>query len=410
MDNRYSADTITIGEGDPAVVEQLNDILENAGHGRPLGAPSGSFGRRTVVPVSGAEPLSVCRVLQTAATAVEPRPQLAFYSGTNQSLDDAGRPIAESGGYGPAWTAAGHGPAPSIGKPVGHLVGADAGSAAPSIGEDVGHLAGPHPPVVPAIGNPVGHLVGHGLAYAELPEGFVPPQPMPEWKPPAEGLRRPVIALLDSDVRPHPALPDDPDDPFVLRSDDPSLDDPFPRPDLADGPKAGHATFMAGLIRFHAPSARVLSLPVMDGDGMVSEYGVVTATEWIERYREHHPVDVIVMPFGRPPGETGDDGTMAELYGPIDRLSRAGVAIVASAGNDHWWQPIFPAGFEQVIAVGAGFGDYHATFSNYGPWVDRQRDGVNALSVLPGGRWGRWSGTSFAAAVVAADLARPYVV
>jgi hypothetical protein len=116
------------------------------------------------------------------------------------------------------------------------------------------------------------------------------------------------------------------------------------------------------------------------------------------------------MPFGRPPGERTDDGTMIELSDPIDQLSRAGVVLVASAGNDHWWQPIFPAGFGQVISVGAGFGDYHANFSNYGPWVDRQREGVNALSVLPGGRWGRWSGTSFAAAVVAADLARPYVV
>jgi subtilase family protein len=358
MDNRYSADTITIAGGDPDVVEHLNDILDSAIHKRPLGEPTQTFGRRSVIPVTGHEPVEVSTVLRAAATAVDPRPQLIFWSGTNQ--------IRES----PA-TFAGHS--------------------------------------VLMIGNDV----GHGLLYSPLPPDYEQPR-KPDWKRPAAHLRRPVIALFDSGVRPHEWLPDDdPDDPFVLHPDDPGLSTQWssPVPEAVVGePKAGHATFIAGLIRMNAPSAQVLSIRVMDGDGMVGESDVVNALLWLETYRETHPVDVVLMPFGRSPDdEMDDDSTLEELRAPIERLAQHGVAFVASAGNDHQSRGIHPAVFDDVTAVGAGFGDYHAKFSNYGDWVDRYREGVNALSILPGGGWGRWSGTSFSAAVFAADLARPHV-
>jgi hypothetical protein len=200
----------------------------------------------------------------------------------------------------------------------------------------------------------------------------------------------------------------------VLHPDDPALKAPWisPVPEAAaDEPKAGHATFIAGLIRFNAPAAQVLSMRVMDGDGKVDESDVVDALEWLESYRETNPVDVVLMPFGRSPDDEMDDNdTLDDLAAPIRRLAARGVAFVASAGNDHQNRGIHPALFDDVTAVGAGFGEYHATFSNYGTWVDRYREGVNALSVLPGARWARWSGTSFSAAVFAADLARPHVV
>jgi hypothetical protein len=430
MDNRYSADTITIGDGDPAVVDHLNDILESAGQGRPLGAPTRTFGDRAVVPVRDrADPLAVCGTLQAAATAVDPRPELAFYSGTNQSLDRSadfigrdvghftgpesiGRDVGHLAGHGSESIGrdvghfAGHGPE-SIGRDVGHL----AGHGPEPIGQDVGHLAGPHSGL--GIGEELGHHphsigrdVGHGLTYAELPLDFDEP-PKPVWKPLAEGLRRPVIALFDTGVQGHSWLPDDPDDPFVLPATGWSSPVAEPQPGR---PKTGHATFVAGLIRLNAPSARVLSVRVMDGEGKVLESTLVEALLWLEHYRERNPVDVLLMPFGRPPGDLGDEHILAEIHAPIERLARAGVAIVASAGNDHRSDGIHPALFDDVIAVGAGFGDYHAVFSNFGDWVDRYREGVNALSTLPGDRWGRWSGTSFSAAVFAADLARPHVV
>jgi hypothetical protein len=353
MDNRYSADTITIAGGDPDVVEHLNDILDRAIHKRPLGAPVRTFGSRTVIPVRGHDPVEVSTVLRAASTAVDPRPQLVFWSGTNQSRETAGALF---------------------------LIGND---------------------------------VGHGLVYALLPSNFDHPR-KPDWTPPAAELRRPVIALFDSGVRAHSWLPDDdPHDPFVLHPDDPTLktqwSSPVPEATIGE-PKAGHATFVAGLIRQHAPSAQVLSIRVMDGDGMVDESNVVNALHWLEDYRDTHPVDVVLMPFGRSPDdEMDDDGTLDELRAPIERLARRGVAFVASAGNDHQSRGIHPAFFDDVTGVGAGFGEYHATFSNYGDWVDRYGEGVNALSILPGDRWARWSGTSFSAAVLAADLARPHV-
>jgi hypothetical protein len=347
MDNRYSADTITIAGGDPGVVDHLNDILGPELR-RPLLTPARAYGNRAVIPVAGADPLEVCRVLRAAATAVDPRPELLFASGTDVT-------------------------------PV-HSIGRD---------------------------------VGHGLLPAELPEDFPPPE-APAWKPPAGGLRRPVIALFDSGVRPHKWLPSDGDDWFVLDADDPGLHERWHSPVAAGKPgepKTAHATFNAGLIRLNAPSARILSIRVMNGNGEVAESSVVDALLWLERYRHAgNPVDVVLMPFGRRAGDEDEAGALAELNRPIKRLARLGVAFVASAGNDHRDDPVHPAAFDDVVAVGAGFGDYHATFSNYGPWVDRYREGVNALSIIPGGRWARWSGTSFSAAVFAADLARPHVV
>jgi hypothetical protein len=358
MDNRYSADTITIAGDSPDDIEQLNDILDNAIHKRPLGRPVRSFGGRKVVPVRGHDPVEVSSLLRSAGAPGDSRPQLVFWSGTNQ-IRETSRGFADH-----------------------HLF---------LIGNDV----------------------GHGLLYSPLPPGYEPPA-KPDWKRPPAHLRRPVIALFDSGVREHQWLPDaDPDDPFVLHPDDPALSPPWssPVPEAPIGEaKAGHATFNAGLIRMNAPSAQVLSIRVMDGDGMVDESNVVNALLWLEGYRRTHPVDVVLMPFGRSPDdEMDDDSTLDELRRPIERLARQGVAFVASAGNDHQSRGIHPALFEDVTAVGAGFGEYHAKFSNYGDWVDRYRDGVNALSILPGDGWGRWSGTSFCATVVAADLARPHV-
>lgn len=227
----------------------------------------------------------------------------------------------------------------------------------------------------------------------------------PRWAPVPAGMRRPVVALLDCGVLAHPWLPPDG---FLLDAEDPGLAEPW-RPPLPPA-TAGHGTFIAGIIRATAPSAQVLSVRVMDDHGAVRESTAVAALEWLRRYRRNHPVDVVCLAFGRDPGDPGDRVTLADLEAAVRDLVADGAAVVASAGNDHAKQPVYPAGFHGVVAVGAGIGDYHARFSNWGGWVDRYREGIDIHGILPPDRFARWSGTSFSVAHYAGDLARPQIV
>ncbi len=253
---------------------------------------------------------------------------------------------------------------------------------------------------------------GHGFSWAELTA--VPTQAPPEFAgtAPPHDLRRPVVALLDTGVQEHPWLSSPPDDPFLLHADRLTVPAPWSTPvheiHAGEVAAAGHGTFLAGLIRLAAPSAQVLSIRVMSDDGRVNESTVIEALEWLAAYHDPHarPVDVVCMAFGRAPCDTDPVQPLEDALRP---LSQAGIALVASAGNDHQHDPVYPAAFETVTAVGAGFGRYHAEFSNHGDWVDRYRDGVDVLGPMPGGKWAKWSGTSFSAASFAGDLARPHV-
>ena len=257
--------------------------------------------------------------------------------------------------------------------------------------------------------------VGHGLNFSEFTPDpdKVPPS---SWPAVPEKLRRPVVALLDTGVQQHDWLPETPaDDPFLIDAEADAAD--RWRPDLTGGEavahdgteqsRAGHGTFIAGIVRQAAPNARVLSVRVMNDQGRAQESTVRDALEWLLGYlRRGHPVDVLCMAFGRRPGDLSDEPLRLEIERLLEDLAAQGVQAVASAGNNHQESEIYPAASPTVIGVGAGFGGYHTEFSNFGTWVNRYRDGVNVESILPGGGWARWSGTSFAAANFAADLAR----
>jgi serine protease len=129
----------------------------------------------------------------------------------------------------------------------------------------------------------------------------------------------------------------------------------------------------------------------------------------------------------------------------LDTLAENGVVVVTSAGNDCTDRPCFPAAFSgstsalPVISVGAlnPSGETDALFSNVGDWVTDYARGAAVFSTMPttfqGGlepvaRWeydGRkresldpdnyhggfalWSGTSFAAPVVAGKIAQQMI-
>ncbi len=292
-----------------------------------------------------------------------------------------------------------------------------------------------------------GKKSGHGtIAWLPAP-GYLMPEGL-DW-PPTAPTR--VIALLDTGVRPHPWLPEpQPGEPaFVLDAEDYGWQSPIPDDDTGPtgdyGSHWGHATFVAGLIRLAAPGAQVLSMRVMNRQGKVSEDHVAEALTWLADnpvLARGISVDIVLMAFGRQ--EDPDDEHLDDLRAPIKRLTDRGVRIVASAGNDGAERPVYPAAFaaesnlsldaqRPVLSVGAFAGPgtptehvlatERAPYSNFGPWVTQWRTGTNIISIMPlttetssgrpaaaaapdpGHGYAWWSGTSFAAAAVAGELA-----
>jgi Subtilase family len=297
-----------------------------------------------------------------------------------------------------------------------------------------------------------GKKSGHGaIAWLPAPDYEMPAA---EPWPPGPG-RHPVIALLDSWVdQEHFWLPPPrPDTPFVTDAackgwPGPDLDDDDPPP--VDGSQGYgshqiHGTFIAGLIRRIAPDAQVLSMKVMNSQGKVDQSDVVTALNWLAGHAHDVPVDIVLMAFGRQADP--DDPDLHDLRKAISQLSQVSqagqqtkVQIVASAGNHGSADPVYPAAFaaepgHPVVSVGAHISPTErAAYSNYGPWVREWRNGTNILSISPlttiplddggvpvtaqtrsgssytvaaeGNGYAWWSGTSFAAAVHAAKLAR----
>jgi hypothetical protein len=197
---------------------------------------------------------------------------------------------------------------------------------------------------------------------------------------------------------------------------------------------SGHGTFVVGMVLRRAPGARVTAYQVFD-DGMIVDDFTVA-----RRLLDLAASDakVVNLSIG---GYTHDDLGMVAISAALRHLfeHRPDTVVVAAAGNDATNKPCFPAADHRVVAVGAvrpdGSGGWRrACFSNYGPWVDACAPGVGLLSTfvdhdgplvpnevltqcighlggedrMPVGRftgWARWSGTSFAAPVVAAQIA-----
>lgn len=284
------------------------------------------------------------------------------------------------------------------------------------------------------------------------------------------GGRRPLIAVLDTGIGPHPWLrAESGTDSFVV--DDAELQAWIDIDEVEDGAEYGHGTFIAGIVRQACPDARVLNLRVMHDDGVVREHDLTLALAGVlERNQAIQSalaagkepdtskfVDVISLSAGYYP-ESSEGAYTTRLLSLLKELSECGVLIVASAGNDSTDLPCYPAGmrFEVpgtpldeerppvVLSVGALDPDGNrAPFSNFGSWVGCWAAGAALISTMPirqlptvgsvpGGDprkvlvaartqplpdhllygadeynsgFALWSGTSFAAPLVAAELA-----
>ena len=341
-----------------------------------------------------------------------------------------------------------------VGFTVGHSVG--------GIGFTVGHAIGVNEYAIPGMG---GRAPVRWLARPPL-RNEVP--------------RRPVVAILDTGVASGHTWFDAPvDDPIVLRyfydpnsvsvreattdaeggETEPNLVDPLEG--LID-PFFGHGTFIAGIVRQTCPDARLLSIKIMDNDGIVEEADLINALGFLHQRQvearntgtDAELIDVVSLSLGYY-HEATDAGVRYDtaLSDALKALGDQGILVVAAAGNNATTRPLLPAGFTPfrngalpdgatatLISVGALNPDGGVSlFSNSGEWIAAYSPGAALVSTLPivdagqrsgvdlgdaplsdreVGSWratidpdsftgfGTWSGTSFAAPAAAGAAAQ----
>jgi hypothetical protein len=219
----------------------------------------------------------------------------------------------------------------------------------------------------------------------------------------------------------------------------------------------GHGTFIAGIVRQAAPDARVLSIRIMHSDDVVYEGDLLCALALLadriaaaEDGRRAEMVDVVSLSLGYFDESPADIAYSSGLWQVIQVLLDLGVTVVAAAGNYSTSRRFYPAAFSlrsspvPVISVGAlNPNGSRALFSDGGRWVRAWAAGAAVVSTYPDdvngslapevrvhphggglapangrpddrealdpddfrGGFAAWSGTSFAAPLIAAHLA-----
>jgi subtilase family protein len=281
----------------------------------------------------------------------------------------------------------------------------------------------------PSVGTPVAHGPGvdGGIALStgdRNPVALLMPRPVRPKVASLPGGRRPVVAVLDTGIGPHPWWNgQDPTDPIYEVAQDfqtqlanveigigqlsptqPSpLSSPFETPDEIDpllgliDSHSGHGTFVSGLVHQLCPAAKILSLRVLHSDGFSSESAVVLALSWLVDQVTNHgrQIDVVSMSLGFY-AETASVPEQQQVRGLIEQLTALGVLVVAAAGNDATTRPFMPAAFakgtggaaggiELLGAVGArnAPGLTTAAFSNWGEWITLWAPGNALVSTVP---------------------------
>jgi hypothetical protein len=246
--------------------------------------------------------------------------------------------------------------------------------------------------------------------------------------------RRPVIAVLDTGIGPHPwfGLADRSGPPAAGSglAVAPDIQAAILQAQLASGmtlptqllhdhwdapttgqpligdvdTDTGHGLFIAGIVRQACPEADTLAIRVVHSDGVAYEADVLLALHLLaDRVRasqaDNRPgdlVDVVSLSLGYYEESPADIAYTGQFGVAIAELLGLGVLVVAAAGNDATTRRFYPAAFAdqplgsgsgpQVISVGALNPDVttsKALFSNEGPWVHCWATGAGVVSTYP---------------------------
>ncbi|MBU9711310.1 S8 family peptidase [Evansella tamaricis] len=163
----------------------------------------------------------------------------------------------------------------------------------------------------------------------------------------------------------------------------------------------GHGTHVAGVagaitnnldgvagISWNNP---LLAVKVLDHNAEGNSFTIAKGIAWAV----DHGAKVINLSLG-------DSHHSDIMYEAIRYAYENDVVLIAASGNDNIDTPMYPAAYEEVLAVAAV--DPHrerAFFSNYGNHIDVSAPGEHIASTFPGNQYVMMSGTSMASPHVA---------
>jgi subtilisin family serine protease len=161
-----------------------------------------------------------------------------------------------------------------------------------------------------------------------------------------------------------------------------------------------HGTHCAGIIAGAATeqstgvATNVKIMPIKAGDGSFTSAAIVKGI----RYAADNGAKVISMSLG-------GNGALPEVQKAVQYALSKGCVVVAATGNDGKNTVSFPARYDEILSIGSSKDGKRSSFSNGGDRLDLSAPGEAINAPIPGGGYGKKSGTSMATPYAAGAVA-----